>query len=409
MGKNNFKTFLFTVVILGGATGVYFVLPYIFTKSYSINDANSQVDEKGSPEAQLLGASTNTSQIPVPGQALPSGIAVTHISTPEAVKAIYISAWVAGSDKLRDKIVDLIDTTEINTVVIDVKDSTGKISFPVDDPVLAQFGSTEKRIRDVKNFIDILHKKNIYVIGRISVFQDPYMTSHNKDWAVTKKSDGQVWKDRKGLSFLDPAKREVWDYTLLIIKDAYSQGFDELNLDYIRYPSDGNIKDINYHLAEGRTRADNIKDFFEYINRESKKDNNIILSADLFGLTTVTTSSTDDLGIGQILENALMHFDYVAPMVYPSHYASGWGNFKNPSIHPYDVVKISMDSAVAKAKAINVSPNKLRPWLQDFDLGAKYTADMVRAQIKATNDAGLNSWMLWDPANTYTIAALEIN
>lgn len=408
MGKNNFKTFLFTVIILGGATGVYFTLPYIFTKSYSINN-NSSTENKEDDinKDDLLGSTINT--LPVPGQALPSGIVVTHINTPDAVKAVYISAWVAGSNKLRNKIIEMVDSTEINAIVIDVKDSTGKISFPVDDPVLASFGSTEKRITDINNFIDILHKKNIYVIGRVSVFQDPYMATHNKEWAITRNSDGQVWKDRKGLSFLDPAKKEVWDYTLSIIKDAYAKGFDELNLDYIRYPSDGNIKDINYHLAEGRTRADNIKDFFEYINRESKKDNNIILSADLFGLTTVTTISTDDLGIGQILENALLYFDYVAPMVYPSHYATGWGNFKNPAVHPYDVVKISMDSAVVKAKAIGVTPAKLRPWLQDFDMGAKYTPDMVRAQIKATNDAGLSSWMLWDPANTYTVSALEIN
>ncbi len=406
MPKNNFKIFIITVVIIGGATVVYFSLPYVFTKSYSIH--NKEIDNKDDvSKDQILGASVNTAT--VNGVANPSAIVVTHIKTPDPLKAVYISAWVAGSPNLRDKIINMIDTTEINAVVIDVKDSTGKISFPVDNPDLAKFGSTEKRIKNAKELVDMFHKKNIYVIGRVSVFQDPYMTGHKPEWAVTRKSDGKVWKDRKGLSFMDPSKQEVWDYNLAIIKDAYAQGFDELNLDYIRYPSDGNIKDINYHLVDGKTRADNIKSFFEYINREAKKDNPIVLSADLFGLVTVTTSATDDLGIGQILEHALLHFDYVAPMVYPSHYATGWHNFKNPAVHPYDVIKISMDSAVVKAKAINVPASKLRPWLQDFDMGAKYTPDMVRAQIKATNDAGLTSWMLWDPANTYTVSALEIN
>jgi hypothetical protein len=407
IGNLNFKKFLFVVALLGGATIVYFVLPYIFTKKYSIHDEVVTSKNPTEDEQSLLGASTNTANIAslAPG----SDIVVTHIPTPNPLKAVYISAWVAGSNKLRDKIIEMIDTTEINAIVIDVKDSTGKISFPVSDPELAKFGSTEKRIRDIKNFVDILHKKNIYVIGRVSVFQDPYMTSHNPDWAITRKSDGKVWKDRKGLSFLDPAKEDVWKYIVSIGKEAYNQGFDEINLDYIRYPSDGNIKDINYHLAEGRKRADNIKSFFEYVSRELKSGNSLIVSGDLFGLTTVTTLPTDDLGIGQVLENALPYLDYVAPMVYPSHYATGWGGFKNPAAHPYDVIKISMDNAVAKAKAINIPASKLRPWLQDFDMGAKYTKEMVRAQIKATYDAGLTSWMLWDPANTYTVSALELN
>ena len=128
----------------------------------------------------------------------------------------------------------------------------------------------------------------------------------------------------------------------------------------------------------------------------------IKISADLFGMTT---TNTDDLNIGQILEDALNNFDYVSPMVYPSHYPPTFLGFAKPAEKPYEVVKYSMDQAFTRAINASSTPLKLRPWLQDFDLGAVYTADMVRAQIQATYDAGLNSWMIWDAGNTYTVGA----
>jgi hypothetical protein len=233
------------------------------------------------------------------------------------------------------------------------------------------------------------------------------MTKAKPTWAVTKKSDGGVWKDRKGLSFLDPANKEVWDYIVAIAHDAYEQGFDEVNFDYIRYPSDGNIKDINYHIAAGKTRADNIEEFFKYLNKEVKKDINIPMSADLFGLTT---EATDDMGIGQVWEKALPHFDFLAPMVYPSHYPSGHSGYKNPANYPYEIILKAMSSAVKKTNAVpNQSIDKIRPWLQDFNLGATYNKDMIRSQMKAVYDNKLDSWMLWDPKNKYTPSALELD
>ena len=251
----------------------------------------------------------------------------------------------------------------------------------------------------------MLHKKNIYIIGRVSVFQDPYMTKKHPDWSVTKKSDGTVWKDRKGLSFLDPAKKEVHDYIVSIAKGAYEEGFDEINFDYIRYPSDGNMKDINYHLKEGESRGDNIEKFFKYLSTEVKKEKNIPMSADLFGLTT---EATDDMGIGQVWEKALPYFDFLCPMVYPSHYPAGHAGYKNPSNYPYEVINRALISAVKKTEKVGADKSKIRPWLQDFDLGAVYTKEMVQAQIKAVYDNGLTSWMLWDPANKYTPSALKL-
>ena len=398
--KKSFKlpVFILLALIICGLF-VYFVLPKINTQVlYNSEDPIVSGDKTLNNEAI-------EPIVPVADPSVINPMVVTHVSTPKQVKAVYISAWVAGSPKFRDSIIKIIDETEINAIVIDVKDSTGRVSFEMPNSLIKDSGSVEKRIANIRSLTDTLHKKNIYIIGRISVFQDPYMTKKNPSWSITKKSDGTVWKDRKGLSFLDPAKKEVHDYIVAIGKGAYDEGFDELNFDYIRYPSDGNMKDINYHLKEGETRSDNIEKFFKYLSLEIKKDANIPMSADLFGLTTEVN---DDMGIGQVWEKALPYFDYLSPMVYPSHYPAGHAGYKNPSNYPYEVINRALASAVKKTTAAGFDISKIRPWLQDFDLGAVYTKEMVRAQIKAVYDNGLTSWMLWDPSNKYTPQALEL-
>jgi len=325
-----------------------------------------------------------------------------HIITPDTVKAVYLTSWAAGHRKFREHLFDLVENTEINSVVIDVKDYTGRISFTVDDSYLKEFGAVENRIPDIKEFIQALHAKDVYVIGRISAFQDSFLVKNHPEWAV-KTQNGDIWQDYKGVKWLDAGATPVWDYLVAIGKEAYAQGFDEINFDYIRFPSDGNMRDISYDWKAGRSRDEIMRSFFEYINLHFASTS-IVTSADLFGLTT---TSADDLGIGQVLEHALVNFDYVAPMVYPSHYSSGFYGISKPAQYPYEVVKNSMVRAVERAVMSTTSPSKLRPWLQDFDLGADYTPTMVRAQIQATYDSGLNSWMLWNAGSIYTKEALE--
>jgi hypothetical protein len=395
------KPILIIIALIIASPFVYFVLPML-KNQVVYNSDSAVVSGIVSPDANAL------KPIVLPTTEATANIdpiVVTHVSTPKEVKAVYISSWVAGSPKFRDTVIDMIDKTELNAIVIDVKDSTGRVSFSMENPVIKKAGSIEKRISNVRALTDMLHKKNIYIIGRVSVFQDPYMTKARPDLAVTRKSDGGVWKDRKGLSFLDPANKEVHDYIVNIAKSAYDEGFDEINFDYIRYPSDGNMKDINYHLKEGETRSDNIEKFFKYLSTEVKKDINIPMSADLFGLTT---EANDDMGIGQVWEKALPYFDYLCPMVYPSHYPAGHAGFKNPSEHPYEVIDRALKGAINKTNKVSGDKNKIRPWLQDFDMGAVYTKELIQSEIKAVNDNGLTSWMLWDPANKYTPSALKL-
>lgn len=343
-----------------------------------------------------------------------------HLPTPEPMYAIYMTQCAVGTPSLRDSLVEFIDTTKLNAVVIDIKDYSGSIAFKPESELLTPAWQAAKcGASDMKAFIEMLHEKNIYVIGRITVFQDPFYTKNHPELSVQSKArPGQPWKDNKGLSFVAVNSVPYWEYIVQLSKESYALGFDELNYDYVRWPSDGPMADVVYPSND---RAGELEKFFKYLH-EQIKPLGVVMSADLFGYVTVLT---DDLGIGQQLERALPYFDYIAPMVYPSHYNKGFAGLANPNSDTYKVVYTSMAEAVRRASATTTpiysfvhirigtstpavyekpvhDPLKLRPWLQDFDYGKDYTAADILAQTKATYDAGLTSWFFWDPANRYT-------
>jgi hypothetical protein len=372
---------------------------------------------------------------------------VTHVPMPEAVKAIYMSACVAGTPSFRDRLVRLIEDTELNSVMIDIKDYSGGISFSPSDPAWQPaWQQATCGARDMRSFIETLHQKNIFVIGRITVFQDPFEARRRPHLAV-KRSDGvTVWQDHKGLSFIDVAAREYWDHLVALAVDAYNLGFDELNFDYVRYPSDGNMRDIAFPHSAGsewpNNKPANLEAFFAYLHDALSDPGRFathghegtgratatpVLSADLFGMTT---TNYDDLSIGQIQERAAPYFDVIAPMVYPSHYPPNYNGYTDPNDYPYEIVYHAMQSATTRMQATTTSlagflhermgtstpavftkpsygPERLRTWIQDFDYGGDYDAADVRAQIQASYDAGVMSWMIWAPSNIYTAAALE--
>lgn len=346
---------------------------------------------------------------------------------PEVVKALYLTGWTAGSYNRVTSIINLIEVRGLNAVVIDIKDYSGYVSYAMDVPgVKASGADGEVKIAKPNELIKRLHDKNIYVIGRVTVFQDPILAKAHPEWALHNASSGSVWLDNHKLAWMDPDGQPTWDYVISIAKDGLSRGFDEINFDYIRFASDGNLGAISFPFWDKKTAKHLvIKKFFGYL-REQMPDAK--LSADLFGLSTY--DSWDDLGIGQVIEDAYQYFDYVCPMVYPSHYAAGTLNFKNPADHPYEIIKYSMDralerllgkttngtstvknvsststSTVQSAQPVNYRA-KLRPWIQVFDLGAIYTPAMIQEEIKASDDALAGSdkyggWLMWDPANIY--------
>jgi len=329
---------------------------------------------------------------------------------PEIIKAVYATSWSASSETKMDYLIGLINGTELNAIVIDIKDFSGLVLYDIDFEDVEEYEAKEVRIFRINALIKRLHDEGIYVIARQTVFQDPALVAARPDLAVRNNVTGGVWEDRKGLSWIDPASKEAWDYNIAIARDASNRGFDEINFDYIRFPSDGDLSVMGFPFYDIDTtlKKDVIGDFFAYLR--SGLDG-IVISADLFGLVTV---NYDGLGIGQIIEDAYRNFDYVSPMVYPSHYAKGFIGYSNPATQPYEVVNYSIEIADTRLNSLQnatgTAPvfSQLRPWLQDFDLGADYTSEMVRAQITAVNDVDPSiGWMLWDPRNNYTRGALH--
>ncbi len=359
---------------------------------------------KQSSPTEVLGVQTDTPSAETQTAAVaPVIIPVTHVPTPAEVNGIYVSSWSAGTPSSMAHINSLLDGGKLNSVVIDIKDATGRLSYMPLDPTLAATGVGTNRIRHLGDLIQSLHAKHVYVIGRIEVFQDEYYPTLHPENALQDTVTKGVWKDPKGLSYLQSNNPEVWHYTEQIAEDAYAQGFDEINLDYVRFPSDGKLADID-ESSFTQSKQDTIASFFTNIDTTLRQKDHITVSADIFGLTL---SAKDDLGIGQKLELIAPHVDYVCPMIYPSHFADGTYGYKNPAAHPYDVIHHSLADGIAKLQAAGIPVTKFRPWLQDFNLGAVYTADMVQAQINAVHDLGLHSWLMWDAANTYTASVYK--
>ena len=389
--RSHYTTPLFVITALIGM-GVFVHAQEIIQSNLSLQEQQLQISlNQHANNIPLIAEIKNRNQ-------------ADHILMPESVRAIYISSWVAGTSSLRNNLIKFIEKSDVNAVVIDIKDSTGVISFNIEHPLIDELETDSNRIRDIESLILDLHKKDIYIIGRLTAFQDPLLSKKKPEWSFKRIDNGQLWEDRKGLSFINPRYEGSWDYLATIAEESYKIGFDEINIDYIRFPSDGQISNINYELAEGERRPDVMKKFYTYMDTRIR-GKNIPMSADIFGLVT---TSEGDIGIGQIFEDIYPHFDAIAPMVYPSHYSTGFFGFTNPNAHPYEVITKSMTSAMERASAINEDPDKLRTWIQDFSLGEpQYGTSEVQAQINATFDIGLDSYMSWDPKNKYTQEAYE--
>ncbi len=403
------------VVVLFGTLAVV-TLGYAFFDEPSVSAAHTSMSTTTSGAT----ASTTTPDTVASAQA-----GIVHVSPPSSIRAIYMSQCAVGTPSFRASLVDMIEKGQLNAVVIDIKDYSGGISFPTEDPVLAPFVSKKCGASDMQAFVASLHAKGIYVIGRITTFQDPLYVKAHPEVAV-KTLEGGVWENYGGLAFADAGARPFWIYIAELARVSYRDiGFDEINFDYIRFPSDGNLADADYTFDRGESKAQVLEEFFQYLDHElrpvaassaAEVDVSVepVLSADMFGFIS---SHTDDLGIGQVLERALPYFDFVDPMVYPSHYPKGFDGFADVNAHPYDIVYSQLSSAVQRTIATTTtvpslaetplqteasqtasstkkvvqlyskesySPTKIRPWLQSFDWPVPYAPDMVAAQIKAT-------------------------
>ncbi|GFN30229.1 putative glycoside hydrolase [Paenibacillus xylaniclasticus] len=336
----------------------------------------------------------------------PSNVLVKKDPQPDSpkIKGIYVTAHSAGGSRM-SKLLDLLDKTELNSMVIDIKDDNGYITYPTDNPELLKLGTSQKIIKDLPATMKLLEEHNVYPIARIVVFKDTVLArKHPKLSFIT--SSGAVWENGKGHSFVNPYLREVWEYNVEIAKEAAKFGFKEIQFDYVRFPEGFEKKEasLKFEKTEEK-RVDVIADFVKYA-REQLEPLGVRVSVDIFGYAASVPAAE---GIGQDFVKISEQVDVISPMVYPSHYSTGWFNVKEPDMEPYATIKGAMEDTHEKLKPLGSDTPIIRPWIQDFTaswLGKghyiKYGKAQIDAQLKALKDTNIEEFLLWNANNNYT-------
>ncbi|OGL10635.1 MAG: hypothetical protein A3I14_12425 [Candidatus Rokubacteria bacterium RIFCSPLOWO2_02_FULL_73_56] len=336
---------------------------------------------------------------PVPGP-------VEVVLQPRVHRAAYLTYFGVGDRTIRNRVLDLAARTELNAVVIDVKGDRGWIVYRTEIPeALAAGAQGPATLRDFDALMADLKARGIYTIARIVTFKDNVLARHRPDWAVIDTRTGTPWIDNEKLAWVDPFREEVWDYNIAIAREAVRRGFDEVQFDYVRFPTDGRLGAARYARPNTRqTRLPAVAGFLARARRELGAMGAFV-AADVFGYTAFNENDTD---IGQRIEELAPHLDYLSPMVYPSGYQRGIPGYRNPVEHPYEVVRESVRLIRQRSAHASV---RVRPWLQDF---RDYAFDRrpfgvaeIRAQMRGALDGGATGWMLWNPRNDYTGAALR--
>ena len=368
------------------------------------------------------------------------------------VKGIYVTGAMAGTSNM-DNLIDLVDRTELNTMVIDVKNDEGRVVYDMDSALVREIGAVKEYVSDMPGLIRKCKEHGIYLIARIVAFKDPFLAENRQDLALTDKN-GNIFRDKSGLAWVNPYKREVWDYLLEIARQAASVGFDEIQFDYIRFSTDAGMSKVDFgEEALEQDKEDVITEFTIYAAQELH-DMGVPLSADVYGV--IIDSKLDASIVGQNYYEMAKHLDYISPMVYPSHYGPGNLGLAVPDAQPYETIFRSMKTSRKvlagmgrEAENMQVSGNDVsgnsisgnsisenstsgksmdaadpkdlvpnqeiradvRPWLQDFTATwvkghIRYGPEEIRAQIQAVYDAGYEEWILWNASNRYTEGGL---
>jgi len=326
-----------------------------------------------------------------------------------SIKALYVNAWAFGSPKLW-QLVRLADETEINAFVIDVKDDTGCLLYPSAVPTAEQIGANKcVRAKDIKPRLDTLAAHGIYPIARIVVAKDPLLAERKTAWSVKDRNTGGLWRDRINIAWVDAYNDSVWIYSAQLAAEAARLGFQEVQFDYVRFPDEPRERMATAIFPAhrgGQTQREAVREHVALL-KDRLKPYGVPVTFDIFGLTASVT--TGDLGIGQVWEDFVSVADVVLPMVYPSHYYRGAFGYAWPNGQPYHIVRNALTDALQRSRPLPGSA-EIRPFLQAFTLGRRlprYTPFEIREQIRAVEDLGITSWVLWNPRSVYQRGALR--
>jgi len=314
------------------------------------------------------------------------------------VRGIFVPGPILEDGRWFSGTMNLIETTELNALVLDIKDESGLVTHPSHLEAVQAIGAIKPRVEDLAGLVEGLRAKGLYPIARVVAFKDSRLAAARPDLAITLPGGG-LWRDRSGAAWLDPNSREAQDYIIDVALEAVQAGFPEVQFDYVRFPTDGPVSLAVFPHDRGDRPRDVIAAFLEEARLRLAAEGAVV-SADVFGLVP---SAEDDMGIGQHWESVARSCDFLSPMAYPSHYGPNVYGLPDPDAAPYATVRRTMQDGLARLGDEKV---RIRPWLQSFSWRHTYGPTQIRAQMQAVYDSGLNSWLLWNAGGTYIPASL---
>ena len=399
------------VVILAFVFGIgtYYAVRIKTGGEYRLNRKHDMADNNEENSAEIIPSPVITTAPINDDTGEEEVVDESDTRTPVRVKGLYVTSR-AIMDK-RDEIIEIADTTEINALVIDVKDDNGRITFQMDSPKAQEIGATTNTISDIDALMRLLKIKNIYPIARIVAFKDPYLAEQRHELAI-KNKDGSLYRDNNGECWVNPYEKEGWDYLIEVSTKAAEAGFMEIQFDYIRFSTGKGMSNADFgSLAEEKTKEDIIIEFTQYAY-ESLKPLGVFVSADVYG--TIISSSIDAGLVGQNYVEMSKYLDYICPMIYPSHFADGNYGVEHPDLEPFNIIRKVLRASKNKLNEIPEGEHRaiVRPWLQDFTATwiknyQEYGPSQIREQISGVYVVGYSEWLLWNASCNYTVDALR--
>src|SRR3984893_5191656 len=311
-------------------------------------------------------------------------------------RGLYVFRFAATTRRLKH-LIGIADSTEINALIIDVKDEFG-LNYESTDPMVKKNAGTQVKAHNLRALVDTIRAHGILPVARIVVFKDSVTARNNPNHTI-RKADGTPWHDKKGQTWVNPYANAIWEYNFRVAEEAIKMGFGEIQFDYIRFPEPyKSLPPQVFPEQKGRSKPQVLAEFLSTARARFAKQG-VRTTADIFGLVTTVGGA---LEVGQKWEPISQSVDAVLPMVYPSHYPPGSFQLPHPNADPYDVIHIAISRARERDEKLGIKGEHVRPWLQAFSIGLpKYGPHEIEEQKRAVYDSGYDGWILWEPGTRY--------
>lgn len=399
--------FLLTAVLLLSACGKIQPLEYKINKSDNLKEYESELADESAFQERLEQEKRAREAESKAQEEAAVWVKKQPGKDKRRVKGIYLTTNTAASGSAVDRLLEGIDKTELNAMVIDILNDDGIISFEMHSPLIDEVGASRNRIRDIRAFMEKLKAHDVYAIARIVSFRNPFLAEIKPEW-LNHNADGTVFVDRSGDTWINPYNRDAWEYIAEVAEQCADAGFDEIQFDYVRFCTEKGMNNVVYSAEEtkGISKTKIITEFVRFLS-DRLADKNVFISTDVFG--TIIGSYVDTVSVGQDYPVMSGAVDYMCPMIYPSHYSSGNFGLSNPDSDPYAAI---LGACNASRKDLQLEYTEgvhqaiVRPWLQGFTASylssyIEYGPEEIRKEIQAVYDAGYDEWLIWNASSIY--------